>query len=198
MKSHINIGIRHFLPAFPFLFILGGAFLDWLLRRRRAAQVALMVVVLLTGRSLDEAQSIHKLLLKLSRLRRNHKIKKAVYQSFFRAGRIRGGMITSLKTMTVSFCCGLRKTGFQFGSVRNFDPSSPRAAGVRSECTACAIENAGPSADTALANSAARIRSRRLIKGAEDRGFGGEEVASRPELSIAQNHNSYCTCSSIE
>jgi hypothetical protein len=55
MKSHINIGIRHFLPAFPFLFILGGAFLDWLLKRRRAAQVALMVVVLLTGWIVVEA-----------------------------------------------------------------------------------------------------------------------------------------------
>lgn len=49
MTSHINIGIRHVLPAFPFLFILGGASLDRLLRsfprrdkprRARAAGVA--------------------------------------------------------------------------------------------------------------------------------------------------------------
>ena len=32
MSSNINIGIRHFLPVFPFLFILGGAFLDRLLK----------------------------------------------------------------------------------------------------------------------------------------------------------------------
>lgn len=49
MTSHINIGIRHFLPAFPFLFILGGAFLDWLWRRQRAALVAMAVVVVLSG-----------------------------------------------------------------------------------------------------------------------------------------------------
>ncbi len=35
MRSQINIGIRHLLPAFPFLFILGGAALDRLLRPRR-------------------------------------------------------------------------------------------------------------------------------------------------------------------
>jgi hypothetical protein len=40
MLSSINIGIRHFLPAFPFFFILGGAALDRVLRtgRRRIAQ----------------------------------------------------------------------------------------------------------------------------------------------------------------
>ena len=34
MASRINIGIRHLLPAYPFLFILGGAALDRLLRVR--------------------------------------------------------------------------------------------------------------------------------------------------------------------
>jgi hypothetical protein len=34
MSSHINIGIRHFLPVFPFCFILGGALLDRLLAVR--------------------------------------------------------------------------------------------------------------------------------------------------------------------
>lgn len=36
MSSHINIGVRHFLPVYPFLFVLGGAALDrlWGLRRR--------------------------------------------------------------------------------------------------------------------------------------------------------------------
>src|SRR5262249_48346460 len=31
MASHINVGIRHYLPAFPFLFIAAGALLDRLL-----------------------------------------------------------------------------------------------------------------------------------------------------------------------
>lgn len=35
MSSHINIGIRHFLPTFPFYFLLGGALLDRLLVRPR-------------------------------------------------------------------------------------------------------------------------------------------------------------------
>lgn len=46
MTSRINFGIRHFLPAFPFLFILGGAFLDHLLRLQRARRMATAVVVL--------------------------------------------------------------------------------------------------------------------------------------------------------
>jgi hypothetical protein len=47
MTSHINIGIRHFLPAFPFLFIAGGALLDRLLasaRGRWQRGVALLTV----------------------------------------------------------------------------------------------------------------------------------------------------------
>jgi hypothetical protein len=34
--SHIDIGVRYYLPAYPFLFILGGALLERLLRSRRA------------------------------------------------------------------------------------------------------------------------------------------------------------------
>lgn len=33
MSSHINIGVRHFLPVFPFAFLLGGVLLDRLLGR---------------------------------------------------------------------------------------------------------------------------------------------------------------------
>jgi len=48
MMSNINIGVRYFLPAYPFLFILGGALLDSLLRlkrwRRVGATVALVLV----------------------------------------------------------------------------------------------------------------------------------------------------------
>jgi hypothetical protein len=45
MSSHINIGVRHFLPVFPFCFLLGGALLDRLLGRlgqaRQGRRVAL-------------------------------------------------------------------------------------------------------------------------------------------------------------
>ncbi len=45
MKSQINIGVRHFLPVFPFLFILGGAFLAQLLaRHKRPALIAIVVL----------------------------------------------------------------------------------------------------------------------------------------------------------
>lgn len=46
MSSRINIGVRHLLPVFPFLFIAGGALLDRLLssgRRRRVLAAAALV-----------------------------------------------------------------------------------------------------------------------------------------------------------
>lgn len=48
MFASINIGIRHLLPVFPFLFILGGGLLDRLLlaRRNHLLAVALVVVVI--------------------------------------------------------------------------------------------------------------------------------------------------------
>lgn len=47
MMANINIGIRHFLPALPFLFVLGGGLLDQLLRlRARRAGVALVALSL--------------------------------------------------------------------------------------------------------------------------------------------------------
>lgn len=49
MTSHINIGIRHFLPVFPFLFIAAGALLDRLLTVRRLRQLAFAVVVFAFG-----------------------------------------------------------------------------------------------------------------------------------------------------
>jgi hypothetical protein len=49
LTARINIGVRYFLPAFPFLFIAAGAMLDWLLgeglARRRGAAAALVLVV---------------------------------------------------------------------------------------------------------------------------------------------------------
>ena len=47
MLSTINIGVRYFLPAFPFLFILGGALLDRLLRAQRARRAGQLVALLL-------------------------------------------------------------------------------------------------------------------------------------------------------
>ncbi|HEX7175621.1 MAG TPA: glycosyltransferase family 39 protein [Pyrinomonadaceae bacterium] len=49
LTSHINIGVRHFLPAYPFLFIASGALLERLLQtagRRRVPALAMVVVVL--------------------------------------------------------------------------------------------------------------------------------------------------------
>ena len=47
LSSTINIGIRHFLPVYPFLFVLGGMLLHAALRPRRAKLLARPLVVLL-------------------------------------------------------------------------------------------------------------------------------------------------------
>jgi len=47
MMSSINIGIRHFLPAYPFLFILSGALLDSVLAWRRWRPLMIAVVLFL-------------------------------------------------------------------------------------------------------------------------------------------------------
>jgi hypothetical protein len=49
MSSNINIGIRHFLPAYSFLFIVAGAFLDRILRVKYAHHLIVATVVLLFG-----------------------------------------------------------------------------------------------------------------------------------------------------
>lgn len=46
MTSHINIGIRHFLPAYPFLFIGSGALLERLLHSARARRAAVLFIAL--------------------------------------------------------------------------------------------------------------------------------------------------------
>ena len=48
MMASTNIGIRHLLPVYPFLFILGGAFLDHLLsyRRQRVMMAGILAIVL--------------------------------------------------------------------------------------------------------------------------------------------------------
>jgi len=46
MLTSINIGIRHFLAAFPFLFIMGGALIDHLLgKRHRRATLAIIAAL---------------------------------------------------------------------------------------------------------------------------------------------------------
>jgi dolichyl-phosphate-mannose-protein mannosyltransferase len=47
MNSSINIGVRHIAPVFPFLFLLGGAFLDRLLEWSRVRVARVLVAVLL-------------------------------------------------------------------------------------------------------------------------------------------------------
>ncbi len=55
MFAGINIGIRHYLPVFPFLFILGGAFLDRLLRARRNHRLAVALTVVVIAACVAEA-----------------------------------------------------------------------------------------------------------------------------------------------
>lgn len=49
MSSNINIGVRHFLPAYPFLFIAGGVLLDRLLRVNYPHHLMVALVVLTFG-----------------------------------------------------------------------------------------------------------------------------------------------------
>jgi hypothetical protein len=60
--NSINIGVRYFLPAYPFFFIAGGAFLDWLLRRpaqRKAAVVLVLVLFAWVGAEAVRAYPDH-------------------------------------------------------------------------------------------------------------------------------------------
>jgi len=55
MLSPINIGVRYYLPAYTFLFILGGALLERLLRVKSRRQLVTVVVVVLLSWSAVEA-----------------------------------------------------------------------------------------------------------------------------------------------
>ena len=46
LTSNINIGIRHLLPVYPFLFIAGGALLSQLLHARRKIGIVVLVVLI--------------------------------------------------------------------------------------------------------------------------------------------------------
>jgi hypothetical protein len=55
LTSNINIGIRHLLPAYPFLFIASGALLARLLRVRRARRAIFLFMALILGWIVFEA-----------------------------------------------------------------------------------------------------------------------------------------------
>ena len=58
MLAAINIGIRHFLPIFPFCFILGGALLEWLLNVKKWRPLGLAsVVIVLTLCSVEAVRA---------------------------------------------------------------------------------------------------------------------------------------------
>lgn len=57
MTSRINIGIRHFLPVFPFLFILCGALLDALLRLKAKRAWSFAILLLLCWMGLETARA---------------------------------------------------------------------------------------------------------------------------------------------
>jgi hypothetical protein len=59
MMSTINIGVRYYLPAYPFFFILSGAMLDDLLRRsgRRLFAASVLVAVLFCWVAVEAARA---------------------------------------------------------------------------------------------------------------------------------------------
>lgn len=73
MLSTINIGIRHFLPAFMFLFVLGGALLDRLSRVRYPRHLALALVVLfLSWTSVEALRAYPNYIPYMNQLASNH------------------------------------------------------------------------------------------------------------------------------
>jgi Dolichyl-phosphate-mannose-protein mannosyltransferase len=59
MLGHVDIGIRHIAPVFPFLFLLGGAFLDRLLKWRTTGRGSVVLVVMLLSWMLFDAVRIY-------------------------------------------------------------------------------------------------------------------------------------------
>ncbi len=53
--SNIDIGVRYYLPAYPFLFILGGALLDELLKSKRLYQAGVALALILIVWTMIEA-----------------------------------------------------------------------------------------------------------------------------------------------
>jgi 4-amino-4-deoxy-L-arabinose transferase-like glycosyltransferase len=59
MFAAINIGIRHLLPAFPFLFILSGAFLDRILNTTRPRKLGWVSVIVVLALCVFEALRVY-------------------------------------------------------------------------------------------------------------------------------------------
>jgi Dolichyl-phosphate-mannose-protein mannosyltransferase len=71
--SHINIGVRYYLPAFPFLFILGGAFLDSLLKVKRLRVAAITTAcALFVWIGIETARTFPNYLTYMNQLASNH------------------------------------------------------------------------------------------------------------------------------
>jgi hypothetical protein len=72
MSSQINIGIRHFLPVFPFLFILGGVFLDSLLRLRMKRFAVAVVIALFCWMGVEAVRAFPNYLTYLNEIAAPH------------------------------------------------------------------------------------------------------------------------------
>ena len=73
MSSNINIGIRHFLPAYSFLFIAGGALLERLLRVRHARHLAItLVFVILSWMAVEALRAYPDYIPYMNQLASNH------------------------------------------------------------------------------------------------------------------------------
>src|ERR1051325_3916246 len=71
--SHINIGVRYYLPAFPFLFIMGGALIDSLLKLRRARVAAILIVcAIFAWTGIEAARAFPNYLPYMKQLASNH------------------------------------------------------------------------------------------------------------------------------
>jgi len=72
MSSHLDIGIRYFLPAYPFLFIMGGALLARILALRVKLLGAAVVALLLGGMVFEAARTFPNYLPYMNQLASNH------------------------------------------------------------------------------------------------------------------------------
>jgi 4-amino-4-deoxy-L-arabinose transferase-like glycosyltransferase len=73
MLSPINIGVRYYLPAYPFLFILGGAFLDGVVHRyrRHAMRVSMMLVAVFSWIAAEAVRAYPDHMTYMNQLARN-------------------------------------------------------------------------------------------------------------------------------
>jgi hypothetical protein len=72
MSSHLDIGIRYFLPAYPFLFILGGALLAQIRAIRAKTLGVAVVALLLAGMVFEAARTFPNYMPYMNQLASNH------------------------------------------------------------------------------------------------------------------------------